>query len=166
MTTTRQGTTQMVGLGEVKTTQDPEEVLTCLGLGSCVAVCMYDPIAKVAGMAHIVLPNSDGKTEKTGGKYADTGVPLLLDMMLKSGAIKSRITVKIAGGAQISKAKGMGDAFQIGARNIEAVQVVINANSMRVKGSDTGGHHGRTMRFNLDTGQTLVTTAGKEIQEI
>ena len=57
----------MVGLGEVKTTQDSEKVLTCLGLGSCIGVGMYDPVAKVAGMAHIVLPNSGGKPEKSGG---------------------------------------------------------------------------------------------------
>ena len=166
MTTAKQSTTLMVGLGEVKTSQDPAEVLTCLGLGSCVGVCMHDPVTKVAGMAHIVLPNSDGKPEKTGGKYADTAVPLLLEMMLKRGAIKSRVIVKIAGGAQISKAKGLGDAFQIGVRNVEAVQAIFHSNIMRIKGSDTGGHHGRTMRFNLDTGKTLVTTAGKEIQEI
>ena len=166
MTATKQTTTLMVGLGEVKTTQDPAEVLTCLGLGSCVGVGMYDPVAKVAGMAHIVLPSSEGKPEKAGGKYADTAVPLLLEMMLKRGAIKSRVVVKITGGAQISKAKGLGDAFQIGERNVEAVQAAFDANSMRIKGSDTGGHHGRTMRFSLDTGQTLVTTAGKEIQQI
>lgn len=166
MTTTKPATTLMVGLGEVKTSQDPEEVLTCLGLGSCIGVCMYDPVARVAGMVHVVLPNSDGKPENSRGKYADTGVPLLLEMMLERGATKSRVIVKIAGGAQISRAKGMGDAFQIGERNLEAVGAVLDANSMRVKGSDTGGHHGRTMRFYLDTGKTLVTTAGKEIQEI
>ena len=87
-------------------------------------------------------------------------------MMLESGAIKSRIIVKIAGGAQISRAKGLGDAFQIGERNVEAVGAAIQANSLRIKGSDTGGHHGRTVRFYLDSGQTMVTTAGKEIQEI
>ena len=156
----------MVGLGEVKITQDPSEVLTCLGLGSCVGVCMYDPVAKLAGMAHIVLPSSDGRPERAGGKYADTAVPLLLETMLKRGAIKSRVIVKIAGGAQISKAKGLGDAFQIGERNNDAVRAVLDANFMKIKGSDTGGHHGRTLRFYLDTGQTLVTTAGKEIQEI
>ena len=166
MTTVKQATTLMVGLGEVKTSQDPAVVLTCLGLGSCIGVCMYDPVAKVAGMAHIVLPKSDGKPDKTGGKYADTGLPLLLEMMLERGAVKSRVVSKIAGGAQISRAKGLGDAFQIGQRNLEAVQAVFEANSMRIKGSDTGGHHGRTLRFYLDTGQTLVTAAGKDIQEI
>ncbi len=166
MTTTNQATTLLVGLGEVKISQDPAEVLTCLGLGSCVGVCLYDPVAKVAGMAHIVLPSSDGKPEKTGGKYADTGVPLLLEMMLKRGAIKSRVIVKIAGGAQISKARGMGDAFKIGERHVEAVEAAFDANFMRIISSDTGGHHGRTLRFYLDTGITMVTTAGKEIQEI
>lgn len=166
MTTTKPATTLMVGLGEVKTSQDPEEILTCLGLGSCIGVCMFDPVARVAGMVHVVLPNSDGKPENSGGKYADTGVPLLLEKMLERGATKSRVIVKIAGGAQISRAKGMGDAFQIGERNVEAVRAVFDSNFMRIKSSDTGGHHGRTMRFYLDTGQTLVTTAGKEIQEI
>ncbi len=62
--------------------------------------------------------------------------------------------------------RGLGDAFKIGERNVQAVRAVLAANSMRIKGTDTGGHRGRTMRFYLDTGQTLVTTAGKEIREI
>jgi len=166
MTITKQATTLLVGLGEVKISQDPAEVLTCLGLGSCVGVGMYDPVAKVAGLAHIVLPSSNGKPERTVGKYADTGVPLLLEMMLQRGAVKSRVMVKILGGVQISRAQGLGDAFQIGERNVEAVRAVPDDNFMRITGSDTGGNHGRTMRFYLDTGQTLVTAAGKEIQEI
>ena len=166
MTAYNKGMTLIVGLGEVKTSQDPSEVLTCLGLGSCVGVCMYDPVAKVAGMAHIVLPYCDGKPENAGKKYADSGVPLLLEILVKKGAIKNRVIVKIAGGAQISRSRGLGDAFKIGERNVEAVRAVLAANSMRVKGTDTGGHQGRTMRFYLDAGQTLVTTAGKEIREI
>ena len=139
MTTTKQATTVMVRLGEVKISQDPTEVLTCLGLGSCVGVCMHDPVAKVAGMAHIVLPDSEGNSDKTGGKYADIGIPLLLKKMLDCGAIKSRIIVKMAGGSQISRAKGLGDVFQIGERNIGAVQSAFQTNSMRIKVSDTGG---------------------------
>lgn len=155
-----------VGLGEVKTTQDPREVLTCLGLGSCVGVCMYDPVAKLAGMVHIVLPDSYGEPEQDQGKYADTGVPLLLNQMIDAGALKSRIIVKIAGGARMSRAKGIGDAFRIGERNAEAVQTALDNCSLSIKATDTGGHHGRTMRFYLDTERTEVTTHVKEIRDL
>ena len=159
-------TTLMVGLGEIKVTKEPSEILTCLGLGSCIGICAYDPIAKVAGMAHIVLPSSAGVTGKVSPKYADIGVPALLEAVTKQGGMTSRMIIKISGGAQMSLAGGHGNAFQIGAKNTAVVKEILAQKQFRIKGEDTGGNHGRTMRFYLETGKTIVTTAGKETREI
>lgn len=159
-------TTLMVGLGEIKVTKDPTEILTCLGLGSCIGICAFDPISKVAGMAHIVLPSSAGVTGKVSPKYADIGVPALLEEVSKQGGSTSRMIIKISGGAQMSLAGGHGNAFQIGAKNTAVVKEILASQHLKIKGEDTGGNHGRTMRFYLETGKTVVTTAGKETREI
>ena len=161
-----QATTIVVGLGEIKVTQDPSAVLTYLSLGPCIGVCAYDPVAKLAGMAHIVLPSSDHKNGRNGPKFADVGVPQLLEELKKQGAAPYRLVVKIAGGAQISKAQGLGDVFQIGERNTEAVKSALAGLGNSIKAAAIGGHHGRTMRFYLDSGKTMVTTAGQEINEL
>ena len=98
----------MVGLGEVKVSKDPETVLACLGLGSCVAVSMFDPVAKVGAMAHIVLPKSHGKTGERAGRYADVAVPIMLEKIRGLGAANSRLGICLAGGAQMSLAPGLG----------------------------------------------------------
>ena len=165
MTTSKEATSVIVGLGEIKVTQDPSEVLTCLGLGSCIGVSAHDPVAKVAGMAHIVLPQSDGR-DSTSPKYADIGVPMLLQELEKHGAIQRRLIVKLAGGAQMSAAKGLGDAFKIGERNNEAVKTLLREQGLKVIASDTGGDYGRTMRLFPDSGKTIVSTAGRETKEI
>ena len=110
----KQATTLIVGLGEVKVSNDPSVVLTCLGLGSCIGVAAYDPIAHVGGMAHIVLPHSNDRNGQSSSKYADIGVPFLFEQVEKAGGKRSRLIIKIAGGAQISKARGLEDSFQIG----------------------------------------------------
>ena len=110
----KQATTLIVGLGEVKVSNDPSVVLTCLGLGSCIGVAAYDPLAHVGGMAHIVLPHSNNGNGQGSSKYADIGIPSLFEQVEKAGGKRSRLIIKIAGGAQISKARGLEDSFQIG----------------------------------------------------
>lgn len=165
MTISKEATSVIVGLGEVKVTRDPSEVLTCLGLGSCIGISAYDPIAKVTGMAHIVLPQSDERNGRAP-KYADVGIPTLLDQMQNEGALTSRLNVKIAGGAQMSTAKGLGNAFQIGEKNHAAVKAILAAKGIPITAADTGGNYGRTMRLFLDSGKTIVSTAGRETKEI
>ncbi len=165
MTISSEATSIIVGLGEIKVTQNPSEVLTCLGLGSCIGISVHDPVAKVAGMAHIVLPQSDARNSGSP-KYADIGVPMLLDELEKQGAMHKRLVVKLFGGAQMSAAKGLGNAFQIGDKNNAAVTVALTQKGLRVASSDTGGNYGRTMRLFPDTGTTIVSTAGRETKEL
>ena len=99
--------TIVLGLGDMAVTSDTESALMCLGLGSCIAVSAYDPISKIAGMAHVVLPRNGGRETKSSAKYVDTAIPHLFEEMKKQGAITSRLVVKIAGGARMSLAPGL-----------------------------------------------------------
>jgi chemotaxis protein CheD len=152
--------TILVSLGEWKVAKDPLATLVCLGLGSCISVCVYDPAIKLGGMAHIVLPSSNGRNTETSAKYADKGVRLLLDEMFKQGAMRSHLVVKLAGGAALSKAPGLEETFKIGERNLKSVQTVLAEERISTAAADVGGNSGRTVRMFLDSGQVVVTTLG------
>ena len=154
----------LVGMAEAKVTTSAGGVLVALGLGSCIGVCLYDPYVKVAGMAHVVLPNSAGH-EASIGKFADTAVPLLLDMMKKHGAIQTRIRAAIAGGAQLFAFNGSGPRLEIGPRNATAVQEQLLSHRITIIASDVGGNTGRTVHLFAD-GQVLVKTIGQGEREL
>lgn len=149
----------VIGLGEMRVTASPSAVLVCLGLGSCVALCVADPVAKVGGMAHIVLPSGVGR-RAAGAKYADQAVPSLLEEMEHQGAVRSRLKVWLAGGAAMVKTGPLGSAFKIGEDNVAAIRAALKeAGIPRITGSDTGGTHGRTVRLWPDTGRVVVSAA-------
>ena len=156
----------VVGLGEIQVSRDPATVLTCLGLGSCIGISVYDPVARVGGMAHIVLPASEGKSMPNSSKYADVGIPMLLEELRKVGALSLRLVVKLAGGAQMSKAPGHQSTFQIGERNYTAVQVVLARQRITVAAVDVGGNRGRTLKLYVESGRATVTTVGLEGKEL
>lgn len=156
----------VVGLGEMEISQSPSVVLACIGIGSCIAVCCYDFVSKVGGMAHIVLPHCEGRGGNSLAKYADTGVPLLLDEILRQGGKRSRLTVKIAGGAQMSLAPGLKNTFKTGERNLEEVKAALDREGISLAAAEVGGNKGRTVRMYLDTGRVTVKTAGGEEREI
>lgn len=162
----KQATTLIVGLGEVKVSNDPSVVLTCLGLGSCIGIAAYDPLAHVGGMAHIVLPHSNNRNGQSSSKYADIGIPSLFEQVERAGGKRSRLIIKIAGGAQISKARGLEDFFQIGKKNSQAVLEIMSTMGLPIKASDIGGNHGRTLKMYLETGNTIVNSAMQGTKEI
>src|SRR5581483_7638577 len=135
------GEALMVGMAEVKVTRSPEDVLIALGLGSCIGVCAYDAQARVAGLAHVVLPNSAGH-EPSPGKFADTAIPLLLQEMIKLGAVVERIRVALAGGAQLFASGGQGTRLEIGSRNAAAVQAELSKRNLCILAADLGGSVG------------------------
>jgi chemotaxis protein CheD len=157
----------MVGLEEICVSSDPKVVLACLGLGSCIAISAYDPVARVGAMAHIVLPDSGGK-DKAGapGKYANTGIPRMIEEMKEAGALKFRIIIKIAGGARIFGNVKEGSMLDIGFRNLAAVKQAFLDNNLNLRGENTGGAHGRSLLLHVSSGLTLVTTATREIIEL
>jgi chemotaxis protein CheD len=165
-TTTQERELYVVGMGEMVVTDSPDAVLSCIGLGSCVAVCAYDAREKIGGMAHIVLPQNYGIPGKSEAKYADTAVPLLLNEMAKRGCIKRRLIIKIAGGAQMTLAPGLRDTFKTGERNLEQIMSVLRKENITPAAADTGGSIGRTVKMYVRTGRVTVKTAYGSAQEI
>jgi chemotaxis protein CheD len=158
----------VVGLGEVKVSRNPGEVLTCLGLGSCIGLAAYDPVSKVAGMAHIVLPaSSNGSVGSGNPKFADIAVPLLVEELKKSGAVPARLVVKMAGGAHMATLNpNASNVMKIGERNAEATRELIGTAGLRLSGADTGGSSGRTVRLFVGTGKMTVATAGQPPRDL
>ena len=156
-----------VGLGELRVVRNSPAVLVCYGLGSCVGVAAWDPVAGVGGMAHVVLPDSAlGQHLETPAKFADTAVPRLLGEMLAAGAIRSRLLIKLSGGAQMLLRSDQADRPDIGQRNAEAVLRAVAAAGLRVAGQDLGGNHGRTMQLHLPGGRVTVSTIGRGEKEL
>jgi chemotaxis protein CheD len=153
------GESLMVGMAEIKLTRSQDDVLVALGLGSCIGICAYDPQTKVAGLAHVVLPDSTGH-DPNPGKFADTAIPRLLDEMAKRGASRSRIRVALAGGAQLFAFAGSGPRLEIGVRNAAAVLAILKAHNIPITESDLGGSCGRTVHLYTD-GRVRVKTIGQ-----
>ena len=156
-----------VGMGELHVTREKNEVLSCVGLGSCIALCAYDPVSKIGGMVHMVLPNSrNGDAKYESPKYVNTGIPLLLQEMKRQGAVKSRLNVKIAGGARMFTIPGSGNLLDVGGRNIEMTQQVLAHEGIKVSASDMGGNKGRTIQLFIDTGKVFIKAAGSNSVEL
>ena len=151
----------LVGMAEIQVLRNTGQ-LACLGLGSCIGLCMLDPETKVAGMAHIMLPEAyPGKPVEKPGKFADTGVIQLIRMMERAGANRSRLLVAYAGGAQVFSFGNGESRLDIGARNAAAVLVQLQGLGMRAKAFDVGGNLGRTVTFSLETGHIRVRTVSQ-----
>jgi chemotaxis protein CheD len=155
-----------VGMADLKTCKAPD-ILTTLGLGSCVGIVLYDPLKKIAGLAHIMLPDSNQIRNNTNkAKFADTAIEVLLAELIAKGASKDRMIAKIAGGAQMFKFSTGNDMMRIGDRNVEASKKILKSLGIRIIGEDTGANYGRTIEFNTETGELLIKTIGKDLKKI
>jgi chemotaxis protein CheD len=164
ITSTAQAMT--VGLGEVKAaTSASAEVLLALGLGSCVGVVLFDPLARAGGMAHVVLPEPR-EGAAASPKFASHAVPLLLERVLALGADRGRLVCKIAGGAQVLAAVAMRDSFRIGERNVAAVQAALRRLGIVPCAADCGGSTGRSLRLSLSDGRVAVKRLGEDWREL
>jgi len=152
-----------LGLGEWAVSKAPGEVLTCLGLGSCVAVAMHDASIPVAGMAHMVLPDSNVGRPSTvsPAKFVDLAVPLLLAAMVEAGAQPARMRIQLVGGASMLAVPGRPNTMQIGERNVSAARAALTARGLAPREEHVGGTSGRTVRLRVGTGQVDVSTAGQ-----
>ena len=155
-----------MSIGQIAASAECETVISALGLGSCIGVVLADPRARVAGMAHVMLPQSAATSTGPPGKFADTAVPALLDSLLELGADPARLVAKIAGGAQMFGAGSGGNAFNIGERNADAVRAALRAAGIRVRAADVGGNCGRTMQVTVGSGAVTVRTVGGDPVEL
>jgi chemotaxis protein CheD len=154
----------MVGMAEIKVTTSPDDILIALGLGSCVGICAYEPNVGVAGMAHVVLPESQGN-ESANGKFADTAIPGLIRQMVEMGAVTSRIRIAIVGGAQLFAFNGTGVRLEIGPRNARAVTAALEKACIPVVATDLGGSAGRTVHLTGD-GRVRLKVIGTAEREL
>jgi len=143
-------------------------VLKTIGLGSCVGLTLYDSKAMVAGMAHVMLPDSEIAREGTLNlaKYADTAIPELIVKMQAFGAVVGRLEAKLAGGAQMFAFSSDSDTMRIGPRNVESCKLMLKQYSIPVRAEDTGGNFGRTIEFNCETGVLIIRSVHQGIKEL
>lgn len=155
-----------VGMADLKTARDPD-VLTTLGLGSCIGIALWDPTTKIGGLAHIMLPDSTQiKNNSNIAKFADTGIVELLNQMVKMGARKSSIVAKIAGGAKMFEMSGGSNIGSVGDRNAESSKATLKKLGIRLIAEDTGLNYGRTVELYCENGKFLIKAVGKTPKEI
>ncbi len=155
-----------VGIAELKVTSQPDRLIT-LGLGSCVGLTLYDPVTRVGGLLHIMLPDStqfNNVTKPT--KFADLGIPLLVSEIGRYGGKVNNLQAKMAGGAQMFS--GLNDKFvlNIGERNIAMTKQILKSLGIRVVAEEVGGNRGRTMILDTVNGQVTIRTVGNPLKFI
>jgi len=156
----------VVGVADCQVSNDREGTLVTYALGSCIAIAIHDAAAGVGGLLHFMLPESaidPAKAQSNPYMFADTGVPLLFQTAYKHGADKRRLTVRLAGGAQVMDDKGI---FNIGKRNYLAVRKILWKAGVLVHGEAVGGDTSRTVRLEVGTGTFWLRTAGQPEQEM
>lgn len=155
-----------VGMADYKVGRNPSSLIS-YGLGSCIGIALYDAVTKIGGLAHIMLPDStQARSADNPAKFANTAIPLMLDEMIKLGAVKHRVTAKIAGGAQMFTFANATDVMRVGERNAEAVHMLLKKMDIKMIADDTGGNYGRTVVLHLDTGIYRVRTIAKGEKEL
>jgi len=154
-----------VGIADLKVVKSPD-ILTTIGLGSCVGICFWDFRNKVAGLAHIMLPTS--KVTKPSAnlmKYADTGIDIMLKDMIDLGGKKVNIISKIAGGAHMFSSLGE-RPIKVGDTNVAAVKEKLKELHIEINAEDIGADYGRTIELHSETGKLIVKTATKGVLEL
>ena len=144
-----------VRMGEIEVSKRTGEELVARGLGSCIGLAVIDRLSGVAGMAHIVLPESNGSHDEAG-KFADTAVSALIAQMQKAGAVTRRLDAVLAGGARMFELGEM----DIGARNADAVKAGLTRAGLKIRAAETGGNRGRTLRLTVGDFEVTVKEAG------
>ncbi|WP_146552106.1 chemotaxis protein CheD [Rummeliibacillus sp. SL167] len=156
-----------VGIAQMDIAKSPNSIRTS-GLGSCVGVILYDESKKVAGLVHVMLPDSKlGRGDTINvAKFADTGIPAMVDQLKQEGAQLFKLKAKIAGGAQMFQFTSSRDSMRIGPRNVEAVKQQLTNLSIPIVAEDTGGSSGRTIEFDTTTSILHIRTVNQGVKEI
>lgn len=160
-----------VGIGEFAVSNSLDEVLTTIALGSCVAVCLWEPDAHVGGMLHFMLPDSALASERARlqpAAFADTGIPLLFRAAYKLGAQKKHCVVRLVGGAELAgpRPEAVEGIFNVGRRNILAARGVLWRNGIMIGGEEVGGTEARTIAMAVADGRVAVKTGGSLVAEL
>jgi len=155
--------TIVVDIADLAVSKDPNATLITYSLGSCIGVAIWDPVARVGGMLHYMLPDSTLSPDKAASSpamFADTGIPKLFRAAYELGATKQRLVVKIAGGAQLLDDHG---TFNIGKRNYLALRKIFWKNGVMIAAEDVGGAISRTLRLHVGTGVVSIKSRNQEV---
>lgn len=151
-----------VGMAELDICKSPDGIST-LGLGSCVGVVIRDPITKIGGLVHVMLPDSTKiKNNENVAKFADTGIDALIMEIVNAGANRKTLVSKIAGGAQMFNFQNQLAVIRVGDRNIEACKAKLKEVKIPILSEDTGKNYGRTVIFYPEDGKFVIRAVGKE----
>jgi chemotaxis protein CheD len=151
----------VVGIAELAVSNNPDLTLVTYSLGSCLGVAMYDPVARVAGLLHAMLPDSSIAPQKAAAQpamFVDTGIPSLFRSAYELGAQKHRISIIVAGGAQVMDSSGF---FNIGKRNVETMTLIFAQHGLQVVGEQVGGVVNRTLYLSIATGILRLKISGQ-----
>jgi chemotaxis protein CheD len=156
----------VVGVADMVASNDANAELVTYSLGSCLGVTVYDPVKKVGGLLHLMLPDSridsaKGMTEPF--MFVDTGVPQLFKTVFNLGGDRGRLIVKVAGGAQFLDEQR---TFNIGERNIRAFEEIIARNGLMIHARELGGFNSRTIRLDLATGNFSIHSPGCPLRQL
>ena len=150
----------VIGISDAGVSDNPSDVLATYSLGSCIGVCLFDPVMTIGGMLHFQLPNSTMDAKRAGKEplmFADTGMNYLIREMTSKGAKRNRMQVKIAGGAAMDIGpKG----FDIGKRNYLALKKILWQNGMFLNAEDIGGNQARNLFMNVADGAVTIRSNG------
>ncbi len=175
-----------VPISEMIVSAELDDVLVVYGLGSCVVVCLYDPLVQVGGMLHALLPTpiESNNNNNTGGmlhsmwsgstrsknkntigkptKFVDQGMPLLINSLVELGAKPNRLVAQVCGGARMLTGPGFNGSLDIGRRNVLAAKTALKAANLEICARSTGGRIGRTVKLHIASGQVTVKSLGKK----
>jgi chemotaxis protein CheD len=156
----------IVGVSDMKVTDNPDSVLVTYSLGSCIGVSVYDPVVRVGGLLHFMLPTATldpEKAKKNPCMFADTGIPYLFKTAYRLGANKRRMRVIVIGGAKVNDKR---DYFNIGKRNFIATRELFWRNNVLINYHHVGGTSNRTFRMSVKTGKAWLKVSGEGLIEI
>lgn len=152
----------IVGIADLAVSNNQGMILSTYSLGSCIGISIFDPVARVGGLLHVMLPDSSIEPNKAASQpamFMDTGIPALFRAAYELGAEKYRMVICAAGGAQVLDASGF---FNIGRRNYEIMTQQLHQQSSRIQGEQIGGVVSRSMFLNLATGEVRLKISGQQ----
>lgn len=156
------GNKRTIGIGDLIVSNDPADVIVTYSLGSCIGVTMWDPVARVGGMVHCLLPrskSSNAVSEEHPARFVDRGIPTLLRAVFDAGAIRENLRIKVAGAA--NPLEGC-DSFRIGARNYSTLKKLLWRNDLLITAERIGGTKPRTLTLHIADGRTFVHSQGTD----
>jgi chemotaxis protein CheD len=143
------------------------DILASYGIGSCVVVALFDPVLKLAAMAHVMLPGrGKEKRDLPRAMYSDSAIEGMVDELLRCGSMRKRLVAKIAGGAQMFVFPSCSMENSPGWRNVETVMRKLTEEGIPLIAKDVGKNHGRSVEFSAESGRMLIKTISEGIKEI